>query len=148
MDGLEYNCDIIEAIFKFVRDFHLYRAIVTSRDVKLMQLFIIKCINSHFLTVSYIKNFESDVLIDELTIFISFRLRVQVDVVSRIIIFEQHAFKANIRIATLLLPTNNLSSDPVHTCLIVVTLESYFLDRLTQCDSSMIFSHFLGQFVD
>ena len=67
---------------------------------------------------------------------------------SRIIIFEQHAFKANIWIATLLLTSNNLSSDPVHTCLIVVTLESYFLDRLTQCDSSMIFSHFLRQFVD
>ena len=76
MDGLEYNCDIIEAIFKFVRDFHLNRSIVTSRDVKLMQLFVIKCINSHFLTVSYIKNFESDVLIDELTIFISFRFGV------------------------------------------------------------------------
>ena len=76
MDGLEYNCDIIEAIFKFVRDFHLYRAIVTSRDVELMQLFVIKCINSYFLAISYIKNLKSDVLIDELTIFISFRFGV------------------------------------------------------------------------
>ena len=122
MDRLEYNCDIIEAIFKFVLDFHLDCAIVTSRDIELMQLFIIKCVNSNFLAISNIENLESDVLIDKLTIFVSFGFSMQVDVVSRIIIFKHHAFKANIRVATLLLSSNHLRSDPVYTSLIMVTL--------------------------
>ena len=148
MDGLEYNCDIIEAVFKLVLDFHFDCAIVTSRDIELMQLFIIECVNSNFLAISNIKDLESDVFIDKLTIFVSFGFGVKVDVVSRIIIFKHHAFEANIRVATLLLSSNNLRSDPVHTGLIMVTLQSNFLNRFTECDSSMVFSHFLGQFVD
>ena len=48
MDGLEYNCDVIKAIFKFVLDFHFDCTIIAPRDIEFMQLFIIECINSYF----------------------------------------------------------------------------------------------------
>ena len=109
-----------------------------------MHIFIVKCVNSYFLSISYIKNLESDVLIDELSIFVSFRLSVKIDVVSRIVIFEHHTFKANLWIAILLLPSNHLLGNPIHTSLVVIRFESQLLDWVTKCYSSVIFSHFLG----
>ena len=127
MDGLEYNCDVIKAISKFVLHFHLYRAIVAPRDIELVHLFIIKCVKRYFLAIPYFKYLESDVLVDELTIFISKRLSMQIYVVPRIIINEHHAFEANLRIAILLLTSDELFGNPIHTSFILITLESNFL---------------------
>ena len=95
-----------------------------------MHIFIVKCVNSYLLSISYIKNFESDVLVDELSILM-FRLSVQINVVSRIIIFEHHTFKANLWIAILLLPSDHLLGYPIHTSLIAIRFESKLLDWVT-----------------
>ena len=95
-----------------------------------MHIFIVKCVNSYFLSISYIKNFESDVLVDELSILM-FRLSVQINVVSRIIIFEHHTFKANLWIAILLLSSDHLLGNPIYTSLIAIRFESKLLDWVT-----------------
>ena len=50
----------------------------------------------------------------------------KIDVMSRIIIFEHHAFEADIRIATLLLATDNLRGNPVHMCFILIIIKGHF----------------------
>ena len=148
MDGLEYNNNIIKAISLFVRDFHLYCTIVAPRDIELMHLVTFKCINPLLLAISYIDNLKRNMFMDELTIFIPFRLSVEIDVVSRIIVFEHYAFEANTWIATPLFTILHLSGNPVHTSFIFIALEVSFLDWFTQCYSSVVFSHLLGQFVN
>jgi len=141
VDVLENKDHIIESITSLILDLHLGGAVVRAGDVKLLDLFTSKGINSVFSAILKLIYLEVDDFVHELTIRVALGFSMQVDLVLGIVA-EHQALEANTGVAGLRMATDHLCSNPVDIRIIMFIVLNLW-DRLTELQTGMVLTHLL-----